>query len=198
VAWFTLPVTVLGVLLAAGVGSRYDGPTHKLLADLHGRPVVSHAIAALTAAQLDEAAIVTGAVDLGPLVPPELTVLANPHWSRGQGSSLAVAIEYARRRGHDRLVVALGDQPFVTAEAWRRLAASDAELAMADYRGRRGHPIALAATAWDRLDLSGDSGARALLEGAGTAVVAIPCPGNPADIDTVGDLARWTSSTNSQ
>ena len=34
---------VAGVLLAAGSGSRFAGPTHKLLADIGGEAVVTHA-----------------------------------------------------------------------------------------------------------------------------------------------------------
>jgi CTP:molybdopterin cytidylyltransferase MocA len=47
-------MTTAAVVLAAGGGSRYAGPTHKLLADLRGQPVVLWAVQAALGASLDE------------------------------------------------------------------------------------------------------------------------------------------------
>lgn len=184
---------VLGVLLAAGAGSRFTGDGHKLRAPLRGRPVVTHALDALVASGL-EAVVVVGAVDVDDLIPAGIDVLRNPRWEDGQASSLQVALAEARRRGHDAVVVALGDQPFLTAEAWRAVAAADAPVAVATYDGRRGHPVRLAAEVWPLLPTVGDEVGRALMQGRPELVREIRCEGHApdADIDTLEDLRRWS------
>lgn len=184
---------VLGVLLAAGAGSRFTGDGHKLRAELRGRPVLAHALDALVASGL-EAVVVTGAVDVGDLVPAGVDVLRNPRWDDGQAASLQVAVAEARRRGHDAVVVALGDQPFLTAAAWRAVADADAPVAVATYDGRRGHPVRLAAEVWPLLPTSGDEVGRALMRSRPELVREIRCEGHApdADIDTMEDLRRWS------
>jgi CTP:molybdopterin cytidylyltransferase MocA len=75
----TIPGTgsIAAVVLAAGGGSRWSGPGHKLLADLDGRPLAAHAIAAAAAAGLDELVVVTGSVDISAIIPGGATVLHN-------------------------------------------------------------------------------------------------------------------------
>jgi CTP:molybdopterin cytidylyltransferase MocA len=188
---------VLAVLLAAGGGSRYEGDTHKLLAPLDGRPVLAHAIDALRASGL-EAVVVTGAADVAHLVPEGVATLANPAWQAGQATSVRVGIEEAHRRGHDAVVVGLGDQPFVTAAAWQAVAAADAAVAVATYDGRRGHPVRLGAGVWDLLPVDGDEVGRTVMRGRPELVLEIPCDAGhtrtdrTADIDTLEDLRRWS------
>ena len=188
---------VLAVLLAAGGGSRYEGETHKLLAPLDGRPLLAHAIDALRASGL-EAVVVTGAVDVRHLVPEGLAAVDNPSWEAGQATSVRVGIDEARRRGHDAVVVGLGDQPFVTGAAWRAVAAADAAVAVATYDGRRGHPVRLGDQVWDLLPAGGDEVGRAVMRGRPELVLEIPCDAGhtrtdrTADIDTLEDLRRWS------
>ena len=98
-------MTVAAVVLAAGGASRWDGPGHKLLADLGGRPLASWAIDAAATAGLDELVVVTGAADLVGLVPPGATVAHNPDWADGQAGSLQVAMSRCREAGHRAFVV---------------------------------------------------------------------------------------------
>jgi molybdenum cofactor cytidylyltransferase len=179
-------VTTAAVVLAAGGGSRFEGGVHKLLAPFRGRPLVAWVLEA--ADVLDELIVVTGAVEL-PL-PPHAREVRNPRWADGQATSLAAGI--AAAHAHDAVVVGLGDQPLVPAEAWRRVAAAVATpIAVATYGGQRRNPVRLAAEVWPLLPSTGDAGARALLRERPDLVTEVVCPGEPADVDTQEDLATW-------
>ena len=186
-------------VLAAGGGSRFVGPTHKLLAPVRGEPLVVGAVRAALGAELDETIVVWGAVDLRPALAEagllgRVTPLENPRWAEGQATSLAVAVAAADAAGHDALVVGLGDQPGVETEAWRRVAATDPAgvIVVATYGGRRRNPVRLARSIWPDLPSEGDEGARVLTRRMPELVVEVGCPGEPDDVDTMEDLERWS------
>jgi molybdenum cofactor cytidylyltransferase len=186
-------LSTAAVVLAAGAGSRFDGPAHKLCALLGGRAVLSWAIDAVVAAGLDEVFVVTGAVPVGDLVPAGVRLVHNPRWADGQASSVRVGVEAAAAAGHDAVVIGLGDQPFITAEAWRSVAAAAATpIAVATYDGRRRNPVRLAAAVWPVLPADGDEGARTVIRLRPELVTEVPCSGDPADIDTSDDLRAAT------
>jgi CTP:molybdopterin cytidylyltransferase MocA len=188
-------MSTAGVLLAAGAGSRFGGTTHKLLASLGGRTVFEHALDAVRSAGLDEVVVVTGAVELGDL--GGVTVVQNPRWADGIATSLQAALSAATR--HGAIVVGLGDQPGVTAAAWRAVAAAGTTpIAVASYAGRRGNPVRLAREVWPLLPADGDEGARVLMRDRPDLVTEVPCEGTPADIDTVEDLDAWNISPGTQ
>ncbi len=185
---------VLAVLLAAGGGTRFAGDVHKLRADLRGRPVLAHALDAVVGSGL-EVVVVTGAVDVDDLLPDDVDAVPNPDWALGQATSVQAGIQVARDRGHDAVVIGLGDQPFLTAAAWRAVADSPAPLAVATYGGRHGHPVRLGAPVWDLLPTTGDEVGRAVMRGRPELVARIRCDDGDAsdiDIDTVEDLRRWS------
>lgn len=184
----------VAVVLAAGGGTRFaaTGENHKLLAPFRGRPVVSWAVGHALDAGLAATWVVTGAVDLDGLLPPEATLLANPAWAEGQATSLQAAVGAARRHDVAAIVVGLGDQPLIPASAWRAVASAGGDLAVATYHGHRRNPVKLSASTWDLLPVSGDEGARTVLRSQPDLVEEIPCQGDPVDIDTREDLLRWS------
>jgi molybdenum cofactor cytidylyltransferase len=185
------PTGTIGVLLAAGGGTRFTRSTHKLLAPLGDSTVFGRALAAALGAGFEHLVVVTGAVEL-PLAGTPVVERRHPGWAAGQATSLQAGIAAARELGASAVVVGLGDQPFVTSSAWRAVAASAAPLAVATYDGVRGNPVRLAADVWPLLPVAGDAGARSLMTLHPELVEEVPCEGSAADIDTPEDLERWT------
>ncbi len=178
------------MVLAAGEGARFSGPCHKLRAEFHGRPLVCWAIDAALQASLAHVYVVLGAENLGDLLPPEVTIVMNHEWQRGQSWSLRAGVRAAELDGHTALVVGVADQPLVTAEAWRRVAETPGSVVTAVYGSRRRPPVKLDGSVWPLLPLDGDEGARQLMRRRPELVREVACPGDPADIDTLEDLRR--------
>ena len=170
------------VVLAAGGGSRFAGPDAQAARRLPGRPVVAWAVEAARRRP----------VSTRPWSSPARSTLRR--WScrrrssvaattrdgpTGQATSLAAAVDWAARDGHDAIVVGLGDQPLVAAEAWRRWPAAtvDTPIVVAAYDGRRGNPVRLDRSVWPLLPRSGDEGARVLMRERPELVAEVPCAG---------------------
>lgn len=186
-------MSTAAVVLAAGGGTRFEGPVHKLLALYRGRPLVTWAVEHALAAGLDETIVVAGAADVAAVLPPGVRVVDNPRWEEGQATSLQVAVRAAEESDHEAIVVGLGDQPLIGPDAWRAVAgASDAPIAVATYHGRRRNPVRLGREVWPLLPTEGDEGARVVMRLRADLVREVACRGEPADVDTADDLTRWS------
>jgi len=177
------------VVLAAGGGTRFEGTTHKLLAPFHGRPLVCWAVDHALASNIGPLAVVTGAVDLATILPPGITVLANPRWAEGQATSLRAALTWADQIAVDAVVIGLGDQPLIPASAWIAVASARAPIATANFAGLRCPPVRLHRSVWALTPDTGDSGARTVMERFPHLVSDVVCSGDPFDVDTAADLA---------
>lgn len=188
-------MSVGGLLLAAGEGRRLGRP--KALVPIDGETLADRAVRTLRDGGCAPIVAVSGAVALDL---PGVTVVHNPDWASGMASSLAVglaAFAGAAGTGVTAVVIALVDQPLVTAEIVRRLReshAAGATVAVATYGGRRGNPVLIAREHWAAVVESShaDAGARAFLAAHPDLVTAVPCDdaGAPDDIDTEADLRR--------
>jgi molybdenum cofactor cytidylyltransferase len=92
----------------------------------------------------------------------------------------------------DAWLVALGDMPWVEPDTLRRLAdalAGGATIAAPVMHGRRGNPVGFGRVHLEALlALSGDQGARRLLQTCPVTEVEVTDPGIFRDIDTLTDL----------
>ncbi|GAA5112456.1 nucleotidyltransferase family protein [Haloechinothrix salitolerans] len=183
-------MTVAGVLLAAGEGSRLGRP--KALVELGGTSLAARGVAVLTEAGCAPVHVVTGAVDVEL---PGVTLVNNPDWRTGMGSSLRAGLA-SLPDDVDAVVLALVDQPLITPDVVRRLIAayqSGARAAIATYEGRQRNPVLLRRELWaDAADAAHDDvGARAYLRAHPEVVTEVECGdvADPADIDTEADLA---------
>ncbi len=184
---------IVVVVLAAGEGSRFVGPTHKLLAPIGDSTVVGVSVASAIEARIGPVVVVAGAVDLSNALPDGCDVVVNDRWRDGQATSIATGLARARELGATAVVVGLGDMPGVPPEAWQAVAGADAgPIVTATFEGRRRPPVRLDAEIWPLLPMTGDEGARALMADRPELVHEVACPGDPSDIDRVGDLDSWT------
>lgn len=180
----------LGVLLLAAGQSRRFGPADKLLAPLAGRPLLAHALDALA---LPEAALRLAVVSAAPVAALAQragfqTLMIAP--GLPQSASLVAGLGWLRPRGVTRLLVALGDMPWLHPEDMRALIGLAQDRAACAACGDVAMPPALfPATMFDRLaTLTGDRGAGGLLQEIPAARrLSLPAE-RLRDIDRPGDL----------
>jgi len=192
---------IAGVLLAAGVGRRYDpsGARLKLLeaapSGPHaGIPIAAAALRNLRAAIADVLVVVRPADSaaqrqLRQLLAAEGAQLVScPEADAGMGHSLACGVR--ARRDAAGWVIALADMPAVspaTIVAVRDAIASGHTAAAPTHRGQRGHPVGFSRVCLDALlSLSGDAGARSVLAAHEPLLIDVDDPGCLLDIDTPG------------
>jgi CTP:molybdopterin cytidylyltransferase MocA len=181
-------VTIGGLVLAAGEGRRFGGT--KQLAELDGRPLLEHALAAV--AGISPRVVVLGhaaqeileRVDLQGAEP-----VICEHWAEGQAASVKCGV--AALGDVSAAVVTLADQPFITPEVVARvLDLGGHEAVRATYDGVPGHPVVLGRRLLDRVgELRGDAGFRDLLRTASVYEVEVGDLADPTDIDTREELA---------
>lgn len=185
---------------AAGASRRMEG-ADKLLEEIGGEPALRRA--ARLAAEAGGTVLVA-LPETGPLMPARRAALAGlgvrilpvPDAHEGMAASLrAGAREIGQAEG---LMVILPDMPEIEAGDIRRLAAAfdeDPSLpvrATTEDGAEAGHPVILPRRLMQEVGvLTGDRGARAVLEGE--TLRAVPLPGRRAvtDLDTPGDWAAW-------
>lgn len=193
----TYSSSATGILLAAGLGTRFDpsGLHNKLLAPLRdGTPVVFQSARRLLAVVSEVIAVVRpGAEKLADVLNEAgCSVVFSADTERGMGASLAAAVHASSEA--DSWLVALGDMPWIdpaTIEAVARALDSGAELVAPFYRGKRGHPVGFGLAHRDALlSLDGDAGARGIFATHTPLAVDVDDANVLRDVDLPSDLAE--------
>lgn len=182
-------MTVGAIVLAAGLSRRMGAA--KLALPVDGVPMLARTIATVRQAGLP-ILLVTGAHAEAVLsAAGDLPAVHADRHAEGLAESLKTGLRAAPPTWDAALVI-LGDMPFVAAETLTTLAAALAAGAPAVVpvaQGRRGNPAGFARRTWPALlALSGDQGARPLLDSLGVTDVAIDDRGIHRDIDVPDDL----------
>lgn len=187
---------ISALVLAAGEGTRFGGT--KQLEILRGKPLVQYAVDAASAAGVGEIVVVLGhdavrvrdALDL----PEGARVVVNERHADGQSTSLTAGLK-ALDPASEAALVLLADQPGIAARHVRALVtafeADPPEILRIRFRDGPG-PAILARSVWDEvMRLSGDIGARALLDAEpGRARWLDIDEDAPPDVDVRADLER--------
>ncbi len=178
---------VAGLILAGGAGTRFGGP--KAFARLPDGRTFLHACAATL--QAAGAAPIVATRPAG-TADAQVETVALP----GAGLPMFESITLGLRRllrdpAWGRVVVLPVDHPLVTPATVRALAGADADAAIPAYRGKHGHPVALARAVAERIaagELPGPT-LRDVLRAVGVRDVAVDDPGVTANCNTPEALA---------
>ena len=186
---------ITGVLLAAGSGSRFGGG--KLLHPLSdGTPMGVASLRNLKKTLPNVIAVVRSGDDaLRELLEREgVAVHLCDDASLGMARSFRCGIEASRDA--EGWIIALGDMPYLKPQTIAAVVAKVAitgGIAIAAYRGERGHPVGFGCRYRNELlKLQGDEGARSVIGRHPQDLNVIECndPGILRDIDTPADLGR--------
>jgi CTP:molybdopterin cytidylyltransferase MocA len=199
-------MTVRGLLLAAGAGSRMGMP--KALVTDEGGPWLPRGVRTLLDGGCDAVTVVLGAAadEARPLLSarapdlshgdtpkdgsggqvPEVAVVVAEDWAEGMSASLRAGLGALDGTAAEVAVVHLVDLPDVGPDVIRRVVASGAALARASYGGVPGHPVLLARPHWAAVAAGarGDQGAREYLRAHGTLLVECGDLATGADVDS--------------
>jgi molybdenum cofactor cytidylyltransferase len=189
---------VTGLVLAAGGSKRLGRP--KQLLPFGSATLLDHVLDTARACRLHQLLCVlgAGAADVRRTVDLQgIEVVENRQFGEGCSSSIAAALDVVDERA-DALVLMLGDQPGVTAEAVALLIAGrgQAPLAACTYADGRGHPLAFGRAMFgDLAMLHGDKGVWKLLDRHADEVIDVPVAGTiPRDVDTWEDYMAVQAS----
>lgn len=191
-------MNIVGLLLAAGIGQRFDptGARLKLIEPTSlgphaGAPLAVAAARTLRAVLNDVHAVVRPATTdaqrrLHELLDAEgcrLIVCKNAE--QGMGASLACGVRATA--GAAGWIVALADMPALRPSTIARVYAAletGAVTAAPFFAGQRGHPVGFSRACFDELAaLQGDEGARGVLRAHPPAVISVDDPGCLLDVD---------------
>ena len=149
------------IFMASGHSKRFGGD--KLLTPIGGVPMAERCFRAVPAGVFDTVAVVTRSGAVAELARNHgSTVIMNPDTADDTAETIRLCVTAAE--GADACVFAVCDQPYLTADSYRALAAAftarpDCITALA-WRGTRGNPVIFPAALFDELQNlpSGETG----------------------------------------
>lgn len=187
------------VILAAGASTRMGTP--KQLLELEGKPLLVRAVEAALASRAWPVVIVLGAH--AEKIRPTLArfpvlVTESPAWAEGMAASIRAGVTTLQQfsRGLDAAVIALCDQPAFSADTIAQLVAAQRatgrSIVAARYAGRHGAPALFLREHFPTLtSLTGEEGARALLNEDLSRVASVELPALAVDLDTPADVTAF-------
>jgi molybdenum cofactor cytidylyltransferase len=192
------------VVLAAGRSARLGRP--KQLLSFVGGSLVQHAVSVALSSGLGPVLVVTGSNREA--VESELRGLGvhtcyNPDWEEGMGASIRQGVEAAQELDQDTdgLIFMVCDQPYITASLLQHLLETQHEtgqkIVASAYGGIRGTPVLYHRSLFEELKaLSGDKGARPVLDRHEGDIATVPFGSGSMDIDTEGDYEKLLMALN--
>ena len=188
---------VCAVILAAGFSTRFG--SNKLIMDVGGKPIISHAVEAALGSSADRVAVVipVGST-MRAYVPASVMLITNAFRDKGISSSIAAAVEYFKESA-DAIMFLVADQPMIDAGTLDNILSifrqNPSFIVASSVAGDVRNPMIFPERYFEELlQLTGDSGAKSVALANITNVIKVDVsPEKLVDIDTVEDLAKLNS-----
>ncbi|SNT39466.1 molybdenum cofactor cytidylyltransferase [Ekhidna lutea] len=186
------------LVLAAGASSRLGQP--KQLVKFEDKPLLQHILDIGKEVNVNERVLVLGAKSeliQEVIIPGAFSIVHNYDWEKGMSTSIKVGLKSLQEK-HTNLkhvIIMLSDQPYVTIEIINQLIASQDDtkpcITTCSYANQMGVPAIFSHHFFaDLLKLTGDQGARKLIQQKLDHVRTIPFSKGVIDIDTPDDLGK--------
>jgi len=193
---------VFAVVLAAGGSSRFG--TTKQLEAIDGVSLVARAARLARSVCGDSTILVTGhdsTAVAGAAGEAARFVIVNDHYAEGMSSSIAAAANALAQSAVGILLI-LADQPLITADHLQEMlnnwSGSETEIVATRFAGTSGPPVYFPSGTFPALArLTGDQGARSVLQDKQFTLKTIQFEDAVVDIDTPHDLADFAKKYSS-
>ncbi len=180
------------IILAAGSSRRLGGI--KQLLHFNGKTLLQHTIDEAIKAGAQPVMVVTGAhaKEVSASVDNrDVEIVFNENWEQGIASGIAAGVRsmIAAHKNIENIIIAVCDQPFVTAALFGQLFEtqknSSGHIVASAYADTIGIPVLFTRKYFDHLlDLKGDEGAKKILMTCRRDVATVDFPLGHIDIDT--------------
>jgi molybdenum cofactor cytidylyltransferase len=187
------------VILAAGGSKRMGSP--KQLLKWGDQTLIEHSIEEAQGVNPKSVLVVLGAnfnLIKNHIPDLQITIINNPHWEQGLGTSIAIAVEYLQssKSRVDGLLVTLCDQPLITSDylgfLLSKFQSGKNQIFATSYGdGKHGVPALFDKVYFNELmGLRDDQGARDILKRQANNVIGVTPPESNVDLDTKEDYAN--------
>ncbi len=190
------------VILAAGSSSRLSRPKQLLM--YKGKTLLQRVVDEAEAARLSPVIVVTGhnaQIIAASLIGKDVLFVENANWAEGMASGIVAGLsrllQYNKKT--ERLVLAVCDQPYVSAGLFRQLLSAQTKtgkgIVASHYNGINGTPVLFTQKYFPRLQsLNGNEGARKVLKFYYDDVATVSFAEGATDIDTEEDYQKLLHS----
>lgn len=192
---------ISALILAAGAAKRMGKA--KMLLPLNQTNILEHIVSAIDAAAVQPIYVVTGFYHqeiATALSKSNVKIVLNNNWALGMSSSIQMGLNQllTDMPDLDLVLIAVSDQPFLNSDIITALIEqyrlTRKPIIAAEYKGVKGTPVLFEKAYFKQLlNLSGDKGARAILQAYPDAVATIPFKQGELDIDTQADYEQLCS-----
>lgn len=190
------------LILAAGSASRMQQP--KMLLPFRNGNILSHLLEEAWVLQPAAICLVTGHYHdeiLSAVATEGVLVVRNEEWQEGMSGSIRLGLLQLLQQdpAMQQLIILVSDQPFLTCDLLRDMLQVQQEtrkgIIAAGYAGIQGTPVLFTKDYFDQLQqLTGDKGAKRILQTNIGDVAVVDFPEGERDIDTPEDYIKYCTS----
>lgn len=188
-------MSICGLILAAGGSSRLGRP--KQLVRIREKTLLEQAVTMALNSGLQQLYVVLGACfdEIEPTISHlPVTIIRNEQWQEGMGGSISRGMNAILEAGrHEAVLIMLCDQLHITAEHLQALSEAyeqkKGSIVVTDYGVQKGVPAIFDRSYFPELEkLSGDTGAKKILQQHADRLHSISFEQALIDVDTPEDL----------